>query len=127
MKYLVNRTNGNFYTAIEKQNSIAKEPAPTKGDQVEFSSSMNSYIGIMKNYSTYKLRKKMLFKKLLGGWWNYVYISDRIGKYVLTKAKKLLLAVVLTFNFLLSTFNSTCVPARNRTWVWSLEGSYSIH
>lgn len=49
----------------------------------------------------------MLFKKLLGGWWNYVYISDGIGKSVLKETKKLILAVVLTFNFLLSTFQGT--------------------
>jgi len=48
-----------------------------------FLSSMNSYLGIMKHYKTYKLRKMMLFKNLSGWWWNYVYLSGGIAKFVL--------------------------------------------
>ncbi len=85
--YIANRTKSNFYTAIEKQNSLVKERKPTKEEQVEFISSMNSYLGIMKQYSTYKLRKGILFKKLSGWWWNYVYLTDGIGKFVIKKTK----------------------------------------
>ncbi|MDD4748257.1 MAG: hypothetical protein PHW19_13350 [Salinivirgaceae bacterium] len=42
---------------------------------------MNSYLGIMKHYKTYKLRKGMLFKNLSGWWWNYVYLSGGICKF----------------------------------------------
>lgn len=79
--YIANRTKGNFYNAIEKQNQIAREHKPTKEEQQAFQSSMNSYLGIMKHYKSYKLRKNMIFKNLSGWWWNYVYLSGGICKY----------------------------------------------
>lgn len=81
--YIANRTKGNFYNAIEKQNQIARDNKPTKEEQQAFQSSMNSYLGIMKHYKTYKLRKGMLFKNLCGWWWNYVYLSGGICKFEL--------------------------------------------
>ncbi len=81
--YIASRTKGNFYTAIEKQNKIARDHKPTKEEQAAFLSSMNSYLGIMKHYKTYNLRKKMLSKKLSGWWWNHVYLTGGISKFVM--------------------------------------------
>ncbi|MDI6833837.1 MAG: reverse transcriptase, partial [Bacteroidales bacterium] len=86
--YIANRTKVNFYTAIEKQNSIVKERKPSEEERNEFIKSMNSYLGIMKHYKTYKLRKGMLFKKLSGWWWNYVYLVG-YEKFVLKRKKSL--------------------------------------
>ena len=79
--YIASRTKGNFYRAIEKQNEIARNHKPTKEEQQIFQSSMNSYLGIMKHYKSYKLRKHMIFKNLSAWWWNYVYLSDGICKF----------------------------------------------
>ena len=84
--YIANRTKGNFYNAIEKQNQIARDHKPTKEEQQAFQSSMNSYLGIMKHYQSYKLRKEMIFKHLSAWWWNYVYLSGGIAKFEM-KAK----------------------------------------
>jgi RNA-directed DNA polymerase len=81
--YIGNRTKGNFYQAIQKQNSIIKTSKPTKEEQLAFQSSMNSYLGIMKHYNTYKLRKKMLWKNLSPYWWNHAYMSGGYAKFVL--------------------------------------------
>lgn len=81
--YIANRTKGNFYNAIEKQNNIIQDHKPTKEDKAAFLSSMNSYLGIMKHYKSYKLRKKMIFKRLSGYWFNHVYLSGGIAKFVL--------------------------------------------
>lgn len=83
--YIASRTKGNFYQAIEKQNRIVKDHKPVKKEQANFLSSMNSYLEIMKHYKTYKLRKRMLFKNLSGWWWNYVYLSVGISKFVMKK------------------------------------------
>lgn len=56
--YIANRTKGNFYNAIEEQNKIARDHKPAPEEQHAFQSSMNSYLGIMKHYKTYKLRKE---------------------------------------------------------------------
>jgi len=79
--YIANRTKGNFYNAIELQNQIAREHKPTKEEQKAFQSCMNSYLGIMKHYKSYKLRKEFIFKNLSGWWWNYVYLSGGIAKF----------------------------------------------
>jgi hypothetical protein len=83
--YIARRTKGNFYEAIEKHNSVVNERKPTKEEVFDFISSMNSYLGVMKHYRTYKLRKGMLFKNLSGWWWNYVYLSGGITKFVLKR------------------------------------------
>lgn len=83
--YIANRTKGNFYEAIEKQNKIARHHKPTKEEQAIFLSSMNSYLGIMKHYKTYKHRKTTIIRNLSGWWWNYVYVSGGISKFVLKR------------------------------------------
>ncbi len=80
--YIANRTKGNFYTAINKQNALVREHKPNIEQQAAFLNSMNSYLGIMKHYKTHKLRKKMLFDNLSGWWWNLVYLSGGIAKFV---------------------------------------------
>ncbi len=79
--YIADRTKGNFYAALEKQNKIARDHKPTGEEQQAFQSCMNSYLGIMKHYKTYSLRKAMIFKNLSAWWWNYVYLSGGIAKF----------------------------------------------
>ena len=81
--YIANRTKGNFYNAIEKQNNIVRDHKPTKEEKAAFLSCMNSYLGIMKHYKSYKLRKRMIFKRLSGYWFNHVYLSGGIAKFIL--------------------------------------------
>ena len=81
--YIANRTKGNFYEALEKQNIIARHHKPSKEEQNNFLSSMNSYLGIMKHYKTYNLRKRMINKKLSAWWWNYVYSTGGLSKFLL--------------------------------------------
>lgn len=83
--YIANRTKGNFHNAIKHQNQVVKHRKPTREEVKMFQSSMNSYLGIMKHYSSYKLRKSMLFKNLSGWWWNYTFLTGGIGKFVLKK------------------------------------------
>ena len=87
--YIAKRTQGNFYMAIAKQNKQLNTHTPTQEQQATFLSSMNSYLGIMKHYQTHKLRKRLLFKNLSARWWNCVYLSGGIAKFVLkTKTLK---------------------------------------
>ena len=81
--YIANRTKGNFYEAIQRQNVIARRHKPTKEEIGNFQSSMNSYLGIMKHYRTYRLRKGMIFKHLSVWWWNCVCLKGGIAKFAL--------------------------------------------
>ena len=82
--YIASRTKGNFYKIIQQQNMIIDKDKSDRRLQEKFQSSMNSYLGILKHYNTYKLRKKMLSKNLSSKWWKYTYLS---GKYPSVKLK----------------------------------------
>jgi RNA-directed DNA polymerase len=56
--HIANRTKGNFYNAIEKQNKEIQDHKPTKGEKAAFLSSMNSYLGIMKHYKAINCERK---------------------------------------------------------------------
>ena len=79
--YVAKRTKGNFYKSIQKQNIIVRDHKPTPEERATFISSMNSYLGILQHYKTYKIRKRMLFIHLSVWWWNYVYLSGCIRKF----------------------------------------------
>ena len=85
--YIGNRIKSNFYQSIVAHNRIANDHRPTKEDQLKFQSSMNSYLGILGHYNTYRLRKKMLWKYLSPYWWNLGYLSGGYAKFVLKRRR----------------------------------------
>ena len=83
--YIANRTKGNFYASIKKHNQIADDHNPIHEEQDKFLSSMNSYLGIMKHYKTYNLRKQMIINYTSRFWLNYVFINSEYNKFTLRK------------------------------------------
>jgi retron-type reverse transcriptase len=81
--YIANRTKGNFYNAVQKQNILVRERKPDKEEKEYFLSVVNSYLGIMKHYRTYNIRKKIIKKMLSAYWWNHVYVSSGYSKVIL--------------------------------------------
>jgi len=81
--YIRNQTKGNFYKKIEYWNNfLEKERKLTKESLGQFLASMNSYLGIMGQYSTYKLRKKMLTEDLSSRFGDYICISNDYDKLI---------------------------------------------
>ena len=83
--YIANQTKGNYFVAIENHNKIARDHKPTNEEKAAFLCTMNSYLGILKHYKTYKHRKSAVFKYLSAWWWNYVYLTGGIAKFVLKR------------------------------------------
>ena len=82
--YVGSRAKGNFYQKIRYWNDFLKRRRRLSKEELKaFLSSMNSYLGHMKNYQTYKLRKKMLRENLSAYFWNYVYASDGYRKLMM--------------------------------------------
>ena len=81
--YIANRTKGNFYAAIAKQSGIVDNHSPTKEEKDAFLCSMNSYLGIMRQYKSYNLRRNMVIKYLSSWWRNYVYLDANVTKFVM--------------------------------------------
>ena len=61
---------------------IRKNKKLSRAELRQFQSSINSYLGIMKHYKTYKIRKKMLLKNVSAWVYNQVYISGGYSKLV---------------------------------------------
>jgi len=94
--YINKRTKSNFFATISKHNKIIRQNKKISMPLLKNTvSSLNSYLGILKHYNTYKLRKRMLLKYLSGYYFNYLYISGNYGKMVskikIVKHKSLIL------------------------------------
>jgi len=85
--YVRNRTKGNFYQKIQKWNDAfkAKNYKFSPGEWRQFLAMVNSYLGTLKHFRTYKLRKKMLLSDLSAYFWNFVYISNNYGKLTMKR------------------------------------------
>jgi hypothetical protein len=81
--YIASRTKGNFYNAIRTQNRVAEDHKPNRDDREFFLSSMNSYLGIMKHYASYRLRTRMIIKNLSPYWRRIVRLREGAGKFSL--------------------------------------------
>jgi hypothetical protein len=92
--YIANRTKGNMYDAISKFNTIARTQKIESHNVDALLCSMNSYLGIMKHYNTYKTRRVMTKKGLSAWWWNHVYVSG--GATKLVKKNKKVRSKILT-------------------------------
>lgn len=81
--YIANRTKGNFYLAIKKQNLVIENREITKKELAHFLSVMNSYLGIMRHFKSYKIRKKILSNYLDKRWLKYVQVDNRCTKFII--------------------------------------------
>lgn len=81
--YVNRRTAENFQEAITKWNAMIKKKNHVVKDRCLWLSSMNSYLGMMKQYKTYRLRKKML-SRISPLWRKCAYAAHGLGKINLT-------------------------------------------
>lgn len=81
--YISNRTKGNFYNTVLDYNQLVESRKPFKDEQKRFQSSVNSYLGLMKNYSTYNIRYNILFHYLSPMWNRYFIKFCSLNKVVI--------------------------------------------
>ena len=81
--YIGKRTKSGFYQAVQQWNNhiTATNGKLDSASLLQFIATINSYLGAMKHFDTYKLRKKLLLQ-LRGEFFNYVYISGGYAKLV---------------------------------------------
>jgi hypothetical protein len=81
--YIRNQTKGSFYKKIQYWNDfMEREHEFTKESLNQFLASMNSYLGIVGQHSTYKLRKKMLNENLSLRFGDYINVKNNYAKLV---------------------------------------------
>jgi RNA-directed DNA polymerase len=83
--YIANRTKGNFYNALELQNQKLNKTEVSKNDLIQFRSSINSYLGILKHYKTYKLRRGFLVNRIPIESKNVIHYSNNCRKILIKK------------------------------------------
>lgn len=83
--YISNRTMGFCFNAIERFNRAAeKDDAFVRNNAEAFVATINSYLGMMRHFSSYNLRKSVMAKIALQ-WWQAVYFAGHIEKAVLKR------------------------------------------
>lgn len=84
--YVSNRTVGYFHDTLAHYNHLAQEPGYVETHGEQFVASVNSYLGQMKHFATYNIRKKLLLEgSIAPQWWKVMYVSGHLEKIVLKK------------------------------------------
>jgi len=87
--YVSKRTKGNFHEAIQKQNKLIEYTSnPSKAQKHLFLSSMNSYLGILRHFRSYKLRKYYISEKLSNKWLLHFSVNHNFTKFTKKKQMK---------------------------------------
>lgn len=80
-EYIGNRTKGNLYAKLQGYNKdIQYKNANVKNNLDDVASSINSYLGFMVHYKSYKIRRKMLQEKLSPKWLKYFEVDKDMNK-----------------------------------------------
>lgn len=77
--YVNHRTVKNFRDIIKRHNTLIEKELPNKEEKQYFLSSVNSYLGMMSQYKTYTLRKKILMT-LCASWWKLAQATVNFQK-----------------------------------------------
>ena len=81
--YIDSRTKGNFQGAIERHNRVAEDHRPTRAERVALRGSVNSYLGLLAHYDTYRLRRRLMLHCLSPRWRKAVRVDEAVRKVVL--------------------------------------------
>lgn len=92
--YIGNRTKGNFYEKVVKEHRIFYNETFTLNELEHFVSSMNSYLGFMKSYATFNIRKKILSNEYMIPFYKYGYINASHCKLIISNKKEIYHGVV---------------------------------
>lgn len=83
--YVANRTRGHFIDSMMRFNSRAE--ATTHAGRIamleELRASINSYLGLMIHFRSYKIRRSIALKYILPTWGKYIYFADEFSKCVI--------------------------------------------
>jgi RNA-directed DNA polymerase len=84
--YVGNRIKSGFYESIQAQNIVIRaicrnNSTPSEENFEQFISTMNSYLGLMRHFSTFRLRERMLNKYLSRLWYRFVTVDQNINKF----------------------------------------------
>ena len=82
--FIRKRCKTNFYKKIEFWNTKMQvsNSKLNSEEKILFRANINSYLGLLKHYNTYKLRKKLIVDKLDKTFISYFNIPDNLEKVI---------------------------------------------
>lgn len=83
--YISNRTRGHFISAMMSYNAQATTHAKRIALLEKLRASINSYLGLMCHYNSYKVRRKICEKYILPTWGKYLYFEEGFSKCIIKK------------------------------------------
>jgi len=81
--YIASRTMGNMFESIRYFNMLVDSHVPDLNERAAFIQSMNSYLGIMGHYRSFRKRKLLIDRYMSNKWWVYVRNDDHYSKCML--------------------------------------------
>ena len=75
----------NLWNSVASNNLLAIQHKPNISEKKHLVSSVNSYLGIMMHYKTYKIRKRILSRGISENWKKYISISQDFNKIQLKR------------------------------------------
>jgi hypothetical protein len=78
--YISNKTKGNIYEALKKHNQNLQLNGNIEQSMIAFRSTINSYLGLLKHFKTYRIRQKIVTNLFDRGWFAYFYVGDHYLK-----------------------------------------------
>jgi retron-type reverse transcriptase len=82
--YIARRTKNNFYRCISYWDYFLEREKPAQKDLQLLRSGLNSYLGILRHYRTYNIRRNFLLKKP-HAFFRYGYLEKKLDCYKLKK------------------------------------------
>ena len=86
--YIRKKTKNNFYKYIQRVNALLQKENINKKTLQKIVAGMNSYLGLMSHYQTYRLRKKMLTRCLNTNFWRFFKLGKRRDMYAMVFLRK---------------------------------------
>jgi len=90
-----NRIKGNLYLSLRTHNQVVEDHKPNKEDKIAIRGSLNSYLGMMKHYKTYKYRKNTLYNKLSLKWHRFFNTNLGFEKIIIKKVPSTLILSII--------------------------------
>jgi len=78
--YISNRTVGNLKQMLYNFSERLNFDDPDTNEVESFVSSFNSYMGFLKHYATFNIRKKVVLSKLMAPFYKIVYFNSSLTK-----------------------------------------------
>ncbi len=82
---MANRTRGAFITAMRRFNCQYTTHADKVAHLEDIRASINSYLGLMCHYQSYKVRRRIALEHILPHWGKYLYFEDEFRKCIIRK------------------------------------------